>query len=393
MRRGDGRPAGVTLTNWDLGGEPSDWAYLHAGELLGAAEIQTARPAAQLESAERADLARFEVEPGVSLADYVGRAPVSGIVVVLRGRIVFERYPRMRSGQRHLLMSVTKVFTSAIAGILDLRGTLDLSRPVDSVIGELAGSGWAGVSGTDVLAMASGIDCLEVDQPGAYDDPAHSYYRFEASLGWRPAGDAPPATAYDVVAALPSHRPPGEAYEYTSANTFVLSWLAERVTGLPFAELLRREIWSKAGFESPAALCGAADGAPASHGGLCATLRDVARFGMLFTPGAGLVAEEVIISSEHLERIRAGVRPGLHDQAGTHPDFVTAAYGTTLPPASHQWNFVMPDGDMFKSGFGGQGLYVSPGRDLVIAYAGVPRADGSGNLLGWFSRRLALAVR
>jgi hypothetical protein len=43
---------------------------------------------------------------------------------------------------------------------------LDLSQPVDALIGELAGSGWAGVRGTDVLAMASGIDCLEIDVPG-----------------------------------------------------------------------------------------------------------------------------------------------------------------------------------------------------------------------------------
>jgi hypothetical protein len=52
----------------------------------------------------------------------------------------------------------------------------------------------------------------------------------------------------------------------------------------------------------------------------------------------------------------------------------------------------MADGDLFKGGFGGQGLYVSPGRDLVIAFAGVPRADGSASLLRWFSRRLALSL-
>ena len=60
-------------------------------------------------------------------------------------------------------------------------------------------------------------------------------------------------------------------------------------------------------------------------------------------------------------------------------------------PASRQWNFVTEDGDLFKSGFGGQGLYVSPARDLVIAFAGTPRPDGSVNQLWWFSRRLALA--
>ena len=30
----------------------------------------------------------------------------------------------------------------------------------------------------------------------------------------------------------------------------------------------------------------------------------------------------------------------------------------------------MPDGDFYKGGFGGQGLYISPTRDLVIAYFG-----------------------
>jgi CubicO group peptidase (beta-lactamase class C family) len=287
------KPPNLTLTNWDLGGEPSAWGYLQAGELFTVTEIAPPSQAAQLAHAERPEIARFAVQPGTSLDEYVSSEPVSGIVVVLGGQIVFERYPRMRPGDRHLLMSVTKVFTSAIVGIRERRGMLDLAQPVDTVIGELAGSGWAGVTGHDVTNMASGIDCLEIDSPGAYTDPGHPNYRFEASLGWRPATGEP--DTYALVASLPSHRQPGQVYEYTSVNTFVLSWLVERVTG------------------------------------------------------------------------------------------------GRLPPASRQWNFVMEDGDLFKSGFGGQGLYVSPARDLVIAFAGTPRLDGSVNQLGWFSRRLALA--
>ena len=94
------------------------------------------------------------------LASYVGSAPVSGIVIVRGGQIVFERYPRMQPSDRHLLMSVTKVFTSAVVGILERRGLLALERPADSYIDELADSGWAGVTVNDVLSMASGIDCL-----------------------------------------------------------------------------------------------------------------------------------------------------------------------------------------------------------------------------------------
>ena len=167
------------------------------------------------------------------------------------------------------------------------------------------------------LSARRGVVRHDRDPALAYTDPDHPYYRFEASLGWRPG---PETSTYSLVAGLASARAPGRAYEYTSVNTFVLSWLAERVTGLPFADVLGREIWSAAGFEAPAQLCTSPSGAPASHGGLSVTLRD-----------------------------------------------------------------------LFKGGFGGQGLYVSPGRDLVVAFAGTPDEDGSVNLLRWFSRSLALS--
>jgi len=385
-------PPGVTLANWDLGGGPSAWAYLHAGELLPSVQIPLARPVARLAAAEQAAISRFAVEPGVTLDEYVAHGPVSGIVVVLHGQIAYQRYPRMRPGQRHFMMSVTKVFTSALAGILEQRGVLDLSAPVDTVITELAGTGWAGVPAQDVLGMASGIGCPDDSTPGACTDPGHPFYRFEATLGWRPAAGRTPSP-YEFVAGLPAGRPPGQRYEYVSANTFVLSWLIERASGLPFAEVLRREIWSQAGFEAPAQLSGSAAGAPGSHGGLSITLRDLARFGLLFTPSRRLVAEPDIITAPHLARIQAGARPELHQRdPGGLPDYMTAAYGPELPPASRQWNFAMADGDLFKGGHGGQGLYVSPGRDLVIAFAGVPRADGSASLLRWYSRRLALSL-
>jgi hypothetical protein len=37
---------------------------------------------------------------------------------------------------------------------------------------------------------------------------------------------------------------------------------------------------------------------------------------------------------------------------------------------------------MFKSGFGGQGVFISPSRDIVIAFTGTPGNGGSTNRLG-----------
>jgi CubicO group peptidase (beta-lactamase class C family) len=322
-----------------------------------------------------------------TLDSYVATGPVSGIVIVHRGRIVYERYPRMDPSDRHVLMSVTKVFPGTMIGILEQQRLVDLRVPVDEVLEELRGSGWSGVRIDDVLNMRSGIDCLE-DDPGAYTDPDHPYYRFEATLGWRPTlGDG--ASTYDFVAALPARRPAGEAYEYTGVNTFVLSWVIERVTGMPFAEALGDMIWSRVGVERSARLTLSEAGAPASHGGLSTTLRDLARFGMLFTPSRRSVADADVLGPRHLAQIRSSRRT-LPD-AGTDesPEYVRMAYGPAFPPPSRQWNFAMSDGDLFKGGFGGQGLYVSPARDVSIAFAGIPRDDGSVSLLRWYSRRVA----
>ncbi|MEZ4571661.1 MAG: hypothetical protein R2849_15270 [Thermomicrobiales bacterium] len=56
---------------------------------------------------------------------------------------------------------------------------------------------------------------------------------------------------------------------------------------------------------------------------------------------------------------------------------------------SWQWDFVTDDGDFYKGGFGGQGLYISPSRDLVVAYTGIPGLDKQGNELKWVARQLS----
>ncbi len=35
---------------------------------------------------------------------------------------------------------------------------------------------------------------------------------------------------------------------------------------------------------------------------------------------------------------------------------------------SYQWDAVFADGDFYKSGMNGQGLYVSPDKDVVIVW-------------------------
>ena len=138
---------------------------------------------------------------------------------------------------------------------------------------------------------------------------------------WRPYDGRLPS-AYEFVAGCPRTDRTGR---YTSTPASTRSCCRGWLSGRAFGEVPGREIWSRAGFEAPALLCGGPEGAPGSHGGLCTTLRDLARFGMLFTPSGQFVAVEEIISAEHVRWIQAGAWPGLHRDPRDATGYITAA--------------------------------------------------------------------
>jgi hypothetical protein len=49
----------------------------------------------------------------------------------------------------------------------------------------------------------------------------------------------------------------------------------------------------------------------------------------------------------------------------------------------------MLDGDFYKGGYGGQGLYISPRRDLVIAFAGAFETGGPASEMASIARHVA----
>lgn len=58
----------------------------------------------------------------------------------------------------------------------------------------------------------------------------------------------------------------------------------------------------------------------------------------------------------------------------------TAARADDVISNNRQWDDVFADGDFSKPGFMGQGPYVSPGRDLVIACFSTNPDKGPGQL-------------
>jgi CubicO group peptidase (beta-lactamase class C family) len=357
-------------TCWD-GGDLSRYVYTHMPEFFPHATIHRAGPIAELKAGADPGVGKIEAAPAgtkLTLEKYLPK--MDGFVVLHGGKIVFERYPQMRPFDKHIFWSVSKVIASTLVAMLEDEKLVDATKFVETYVPELAKSDWKRTPLRDVLDMASGMDGLEIDDPKAYDDADTPYGRYEASLGTMPKTPKTPASTYEYVASLKRLRPSGQAFEYSSVNTFVLSWVIENVTGKPYAEVVSERIWRQIGAESDATLMmsPAPFGAPASHGYISGTVRDLARFGLLFTPSWKTVTAVQLVPAAHLKAIQKASRPAIFDAAKFGTEAVKL-FGTDRPTHnSYQWDYVWADGDFFKHGYGGQGLYVSPMRDVVVAF-------------------------
>ncbi|MCG8385640.1 MAG: beta-lactamase family protein, partial [Cytophagales bacterium] len=201
---------------------------------------------------------------GLSLNEYIQQAEVDGLIIIHKGKIVFEGYPRMFPTDLHINYSVSKIYVSTSIAILEDRGLVDTRQPIDYYFDELKGSGWEGVPVVDILAMSSGID------------PASNGLLVDAA-----STSAEPIKA---LAAAKAVKPPGTEYDYMNLNIAMLTLLVEEISGLVFSDFMEREIWRKIGSEYNGLLVVKANGIAATYFGMSSTLRDLARFDLAFTP-------------------------------------------------------------------------------------------------------------
>ena len=126
---------------------------------------------------------------------------------------------------------------------------------------------------------------------------------------------------------------------------------------------MQKLIWDPIGAEAGALIAISEGGYVYASGGLHARLRDIARFGQIYSQPewSGVLTQSVVrdIQEGGIELPLAGLEK------------LEESFGQDLPVrASMQWDLVWPDGAMFKGGYLGQGLYVDPARSLVIAWFG-----------------------
>ena len=293
------------------------------------------------------------------------------IVILHKGDIVFEHYARMQEYEKPIWWSVTKVFASTLIAILEDRGQIDINKPVDFYLPELKGSDFRGVTVRNVLDMASGVDCSD----GTYARGT-CYYEYEASLNDAVRSNNTASTPYEALTNMKPGRwaDQGVGFDYSGANTFVLSWIVERLMAMPFQDAVTKELWQKMGAEGDASIFAARYGIALSSGGLLAKARDMARFGLLFTPSYKKVSSEKVISDRYLDMIINKGRPELLANARFAGE---RSANPEIKHNSYQWDVVYNNNDFYKGGWAGQGLLINHEKDLVAVYLGYITEDGS----------------
>lgn len=354
----------ITVENWDKGGMLSRWAYTHVSEVFPTAVIRRGGAILELPEQPRSDIAELRLtgdKGSQSFEEFIHNGAVDGCIIVHQGHIVYERYPAIRPNDLHITMSVTKAVVAATLAILEERGRIDLEKPVDAFMPELKRSGWGGVRLRDIVDMRSGIEGSE-NSGDPYRDPAHKQYQLEATLGLQPRtadklpGPAREGNLIEFLGLLKRENKPGERWAYTSSNTAIIGEIISRVTGRSLADSISELIWSHIGADHDALMIQNERGFPVAHCGMAATLRDVARFGLLFTKKyESRSAQPAIISDKILKRM-VSVRGGADEKGSL--------------PLTYQWDLLNDKGEMAKGGWAGQLLYINRDKDLVIGYSG-----------------------
>lgn len=283
---------------------------------------------------------------------------VNSMMIVQNGKVIFEHH-NIPENTKHVWMSNAKTTVGLLVAMLEAEGKIDVSKPLKTYIPALKEKDWGDVPVIDVLNMQSGMDHEE-------NDAARSNLNaWITKLMLAETGEA--EDYYNTLINIPRAKAPSQAFEYSSANTQMLALLVATVENKTFSEVFEQRVWAKAGMTSDGYFTLTPDGYEVAHGLFNSNVEDMARFAMLFTDSWSATAKEQIIPTTMVDHIQASVKPGIYKVSPAHTGFV-GMFPDEPIGGSYQFDAVFKDGDLYKGGMRGQGLYISPDKNTVAVW-------------------------
>ena len=284
-----------------------------------------------------------------NLQEYLDYFWSDGMIVLHKNEMVYENYwLGNNENKRHISWSVAKSFISALVGIAYEEGLIDsLDDPVTKYLNDFKETGYDGVTIKDILQMSSGV--LFNEDYADYDSDINRFGRAVATG----------TSMRDFSKTLTREREPGTYMHYVSINTQVLGFLLQEVTNKSISQYLYNKIWNPLGMEDSAYFILDDVKDEFALGGLNATLRDYAKFGLLYLQN-GRWNDNQIISKQWIE--------DSHSTDGIH--LVPGERETSSNPWGYGYQWWVPgfpDTDYTASGVYNQYIYIDPLSEIVIA--------------------------
>jgi CubicO group peptidase (beta-lactamase class C family) len=292
------------------------------------------------------------------------------VVVVHRGRLVFERYggllpqwdkpgkPVVRETPL-LSWSMAKSMLHAVVGMLVDEDRLVLDAPAPVPAWAPTDDSRRAITLQNLLDMRDGLAFEE-----SYEDPEASDVM--AMLFGRGQSDMA-AFAAD----RPLTAPPGTRFNYSTGTSLIVSGIVARLLGpgQPYRGFLDTRLFGPLGMRSATATFDEA-GTWVAGSYAYATARDYARFGLLYLRDGLWEGRRLLPAGwvDHGRRPRS-VDPDDGDYYG-----------------SHWWTRPGPYGTFWAAGHEGQYIDICPALDLVLVRMGRTDADHSEDLKNWRTR-------
>ena len=346
----------VTLANWRTAPNSSQSFHM-VDKLVPVSRIEASNRTWGLSSEPQSlDTIVFRDQHGQArqLPEVLAATATRGLVVLQGGRLVAEQYGGGYDGTTpHILFSVSKSLTGAMAGILVDQGVLNPENLVVEYVPEVAGSAYGDCKLRHVLDMTVSSSFSE-----EYIDLSGDYGRYRRATLWEPAlPGEDPGTLHGLLATLSRAKGPhGEVFNYISPNSDFLGWVVERASGQAFGRLFSSLVWKPMGAEASAYITVDSEGSPRTAGGICALPRDLARFGEMMR----LNGKE-IVPHWWIKDIRGG---------GNRDPWQKGNMLHLFPKGRYRSNWYQTgnaSGAYCAIGIYGQWLWIDPQREVVIA--------------------------
>lgn len=278
---------------------------------------------------------------GMDVDDYMKAQRTAGLVIVQDGKVRLEKYGLDFSAKgKWTSFSVAKSFTSTMVGAAIKDGYIkSIDDKVSAYIPDLKGSAYDDVTIKQLLTMTSGVKWNE-----DYADPKSDVALFNLH---KPEKGVDVTVSY--MRTLTREAPAGTKWVYKTGETNLIGVLVSSATKKTLSSYLSEKLWAPFGMEQDASWLLGSTGHEISGCCIQASTRDYARFGIFMLGGAKTNGKRILpddwIAAATVKQADIGM-PG-------------KGYG-------YQW-WTYDDGSYAAQGIFGQGIFIDPKRNLVIA--------------------------